>query len=272
MILVLGGSGLLGQQIIKTLLDQKIKFLAPSRAECDITSLGSVENFFRGKNFEKIIFCAAFTSTEQAETMPQKCLSVNLEGLKNILRFEVPIIHFSTDYVFDGSEDFYAENSRRNPLNFYGKSKLLAEKELESCAQNFWNIRTSSLYGGGKDFVSQIQTQAKKRIPFRVADDVFIRPTSAKSLAEYVVKNFVLRVPICGHYHAQSEGVPLSWYQFSQKILEGSGLQSFVLPIAAKEIKSKVRRPSRVILENTKIPEKMPNHEEDWEKFFKICI
>ena len=292
-ILLLGKTGLLGSEFME-LLTRKfreksgINFLAPDRVNFDVLDFEQVDDVLRDNRLDLIIYCVAYTDVERAETARAECRALNVEALENLLRYEIPIIHFSTDYVFNaGEKDEITENFPRNPLNYYGQTKLEAEKLLENLnklpllvpstregevdknnLRKWWNIRTSWLFGkGGKNFISTIITKARENKELEIVEDEIGRPTSAKDLAEFVFAEFIEKSPPSGHYHCQNTGEPVSWKNFAGFFLnlplpkEVCGAVK-IRGISAKNLTRKARRPVNSVLKNTKLKNKL----RDWQE------
>jgi dTDP-4-dehydrorhamnose reductase len=152
-VLVTGASGQLGKTLneISSKYSDKIKFTFTSKLELDITNKNHIEAFFNKDNFDYCINCAAYTNVEQAETFPEIAFKVNAEAVKNLTlackKTNTILIHISTDYVFDGTKsEPYSEEDETNPINEYGKSKLLGEQHIPQTLEKYFIIRTSWLY------------------------------------------------------------------------------------------------------------------------------
>ncbi len=131
MILLTGGSGNLGKELLK-LGD----FNAPTHKELDITSRSSVIDWFlehkdKGDLPSLIVHCAAYTDVAKAEEEKDKCYNVNVRGTENLIRYGTPMIYISTEYIFDGERGSYVEEDVPNPRNFYALTKLLGEFEAK---------------------------------------------------------------------------------------------------------------------------------------------
>lgn len=262
-ILLVGSSGLLGKAFLEAFQGLPFCLLTPSRHELDFTDLKQVQAYAQTHAFDLILHCGAYTQVDLAESEPEQCQLVNTQGCKNLLSLGVPLITFSTDYVFDGIQKKYTEQAARSPLNVYGISKALAEEALEKAESPWWNLRTSWLYGtGGKNFVDTVVQKIKNNAPLAIVDDQIGRPTNAQDLAECVIEEFIKKVPPIGHYHLQGSGEPASWYDIAQT------LQTFLeTNVPIKRIKSQdlhlpAQRPSFSVLENTKLAVDLP----DWKE------
>ena len=181
--LVTGGSGQLGQCFQAVTKEfSEINLFFASRNEVDITRSETIANFYSKNPFDGIINCAAYTNVDQAEKEQESALKINTEGLQNLIDFaenkNLSIIHFSTDYVFDGqSSEPYPEEAITNPIGIYGKSKLQGEILLSKSSCKNVTIRTSWLFSPfGKNFVKTIARLAKEKSALKVVDDQWGNP------------------------------------------------------------------------------------------------
>lgn len=268
-ILLIGSSGLLGKAFVEVFKDTKFNLLTPSRSELDFTNRDQVKAYAQKHNFDRIIHCGAYTQVDAAESNAEICNKVNMEGVRNLVDLNIPIITFSTDYVFDGTQTSYAEEDSRNPLNVYGASKTRGEEVLETSHIPWWNIRTSWLYGaGGKNFVDTILQKIKNQEPLTVVNDQFGRLTNAQDLAEFIGENFIKQSKPSGHYHLQGSGEAASWYEIVECIQEILGTSQPLKSITSESLNLPAKRPKYSILENTKLSESLP----DWRESLKSYL
>lgn len=257
MIMVTGGTGLLGQELSNILEKNNYNFCSFGSRELDITKSEDVLSYVKKIKPNVIFHCAAYTITEKAEDeCREQNYLVNELGTKNIVEaakeIGATLVYISTDYVFDGSSaKEYEEDSIANPLNEYGKSKLLGENIVKNNMDNYYIIRTSWVFGKyGHNFVYTMRNLAKKLDVLNIVNDQIGRPTWAKTLADfmlYVIKNKVEY----GIYHLSNDG-SCSWYDFAKEILKEEKIE--IVPISSKEFPQKARRPkySALSLEKTK--------------------
>jgi dTDP-4-dehydrorhamnose reductase len=194
-ILLLGGSGILGSEVLNQLQVRNIDYVSPKSSDLDIRDRGSFESFIGDFKPNWIINCAAWTNVDGAEDSFDSALELNSAAVKNIAevakKYECPVIHISTDYVFDGdSSNPYSETAPVNPVNRYGQSKLQGENALlEAFSEGAYVIRTSWLYGTkGKNFVKTMAKKALNGENARVVDDQEGSPTNARDLAIGVIQ------------------------------------------------------------------------------------
>lgn len=126
MILLTGGSGRLGTELRNLRTD----LICPAHKEVDITDCGSIDRFVEGKEFDLIVNLAAYTDVDKAEIERNECFRINVLGAINLKSLKKPILHISTEYVFDGAKGNYKETDKPNPLGYYAKTKLMAEEHL----------------------------------------------------------------------------------------------------------------------------------------------
>ncbi len=285
-IILFGGSGLLGSEIKKVLASKKINFLAPKSSEINILDFQKTQKYLISENPDLIIYAAGYTAVDLAEDNISDCENLNFLAVKNISDLQIPIINFSTEYIFSAplfchselsseSNNFFEipENFERKALNIYGNSKIKVEKYLEENFKKknfkFWNIRTTWLFGhGGKNFISTIlnaaenilKNKSSKEKILKIVDDQFGRPTFAKDLAEFTVKNFIEKTQDSGHFHVQNSGEIISWANFAKYFLKLKNKKIKVQNIKTSELNFKADRPENSILKNTK---NIPNMR-DW--------
>ncbi len=163
-------------------------------------------------------------------------------------RKNIRIIHFSTDYVFNGTGSApYKEDDDCDPINTYGASKLAGERYLQTLAQNYIIIRTAWLYGvNGKNFVRTILEKAKTTPRLTVVDDQLGSPTHTKDLAAAV--DLLIEKNAQGIFHVTNRG-SCSWYQFAVKILQEAGIDDVeVSPIKSDQLARQAKRPAYSVL------------------------
>ncbi|HEY5713960.1 MAG TPA: sugar nucleotide-binding protein [Candidatus Gracilibacteria bacterium] len=265
-ILLLGHSGLLGSEFFKILdSDKKIQLLAPSHASLDLLDFERVQAYLRGCEPDLIVHCVAYTDVEKAESEPEACRAINVGILGNILKANIPIIHFSTDYVFNVKDHTPINEDRtQSAINQYGASKKEVEEVLQSYSNTWYNIRTSWLFGEKKaNFITKILDKALIHDRLQVVDDQIGRPTYAKDLAAFVVEHFVHKftshqVLASGHYHLQNSGDPVSWAGLADFVIKTKGLKTTIESVDSDHYPTKAKRPKNSILGNTKLPTMRP--------------
>lgn len=263
-ILLLGGTGLLGSAFKKVLTDSAHILFSPARAELDILDETSLLEYTEEHSPDLVINCVAYTNVDLAETERDKSYLLNAKAIEHLVSLQIPLINFSTDYVFDyGLETGeISENYKRTGVNYYGKTKLEGERVLETSEINFWNIRTSWLFGpGGKNFVSTILKSSETRDELKVVADQYGRPTYAPDLAQFVAENFIEKEEVpCGHYHLQNTGPRVSWAEFAEHFLKLKNWPGTLIQISTSQYPTAAKRPQNSVLANTKLESEM----RDW--------
>lgn len=242
-------------------------YLFLTRASLDITDLIAVQNLAENNPPDCIINLAAYTDVNGAEDDKDKAYLVNSIGVKNLATVaamhNATLIHISTDYVFDGTKSSpYVETDRTNPLNIYGKSKLMGEEYAQNLCPKLLIIRTSWIFSEfGKNFVTTMIDLSLRQTPIRVVDDQVGGPTSARSLAA-ALYNLSSRV-ICdqtfnhwGVFHFCQQPY-VSWFELCCKTQEFLGSQQkksrLAIPCSTADFPQAADRPKNSTLNCEKI-------------------
>ncbi len=263
-ILVTGGKGQLGQSfqsISENFKNMDITFTDVN--DIDICNIDNIREFVSYTPYNYIINCAAYTAVDKAESDKIASIKLNADAVKNIgivaKENDIPVIHISTDYVFDGNSfKPYAENDYAVPSSHYGQTKLLGENYLLDSQPNSIVIRTAWLYSEfGNNFVKTMIKLGNERDQLKVVADQVGSPTYAVDLAEGIL-NIILKIEnktvnfTPGIYHFSNEGV-CSWYDFTINIHQLIGIDCHILPIESKEYPTAAPRPYYSVLNKTKI-------------------
>ena len=256
-ILLIGGSGILGSEILLQLQLGDSEYVSPRSSDLDIRDADAVDKYVKDFKPEWIINCAAWTNVDGAEEFFDQAYELNVSPVKNIAeiasRTGIKVIHISTDYVFDGeSSEPYDESSVVSPINRYGESKLKGEESLIAVLPSAYVVRTSWLYGpSGKNFVKTIAGKALRQEPARVVNDQVGSPTSARDLAQGII-SIVKVQPEPGIYNFSNEG-SCSWFELAQAIYEKLGASSaMVAPISSTSLDLAAKRPKFSLLSKEK--------------------
>jgi len=250
-ILLMGHKGMLGSDLLAQMrLHHEV--IGMDKEEIDITSADDCARAIEDTAPQIIINAAAYTNVDGCEASKEECFAVNAEALKNIADAcrlkNIRIIHFSTDYVFNGAGSApYKEDDDCNPINTYGASKLAGERYLQTLAQNYIIIRTAWLYGvNGKNFVRTILEKAKTTPRLTVVDDQLGSPTHTKDLAAAV--DLLIEKNAQGIFHVTNRG-SCSWYQFAVKILQEAEIDNVeVSPIKSDQLSRPAKRPAYSVM------------------------
>jgi len=276
-ILITGGDGQVGSELreLSTLYAQ-YNYTFTNRHLLDLTNTLEIENFFADKDFDVIINCAAYTNVDKAESEFDIAELVNAKAVETLAtiakRKQISLVHISTDYVFDGNKNVpYLENDVTNPINNYGKSKLLGEKAIfEIAPERSTIIRSSWIYSKfGNNFVKTMLRLGSERESLGVISDQLGTPTNAKDLAKLIldiIPKINNAIPEIYHYSNEGE---TSWFEFAKTIFEFSNVNCFVNPILAAEYKGAATRPGYSLLNKTKIKNKFGITIPDWKESLK---
>ncbi|MEK6558142.1 MAG: dTDP-4-dehydrorhamnose reductase [Candidatus Margulisiibacteriota bacterium] len=257
-ILVLGANGMLGSNVTRKAKTAGHQVVALDLVDIDLTK-NSAEKVIQDSAPEIIINCAAYTAVDKAQSEPELAMEVNAEGVRRIAsaakRLNCFVIHYSTDYVFDGMRSQgYHEFDEPAPLSVYGQSKLKGEQYLTTILpeSQYLLLRTAWLYGpNGKNFVTTMIALANRDQPIRVVHDQIGCPTYTDDLSQWTLDLFNRNKS--GLYHAVNSGI-CSWFDFAKTIYEKIGRTVDRLEaIPSSEYPTPAKRPSFSILQNTRL-------------------
>lgn len=256
-VLVTGANGQLAKTIKKLYQkdNEEIDFLFQTKEELDITDNNQVENFFKANRVDYCINCAAYTNVEQAERTPGIAHQINAEGVKNIAlackEFNIVLIHISTDYVFDGEKETpYTEKNKPNPINEYGRSKLLGEQYIQKILDNYFIIRTSWLFSEfGHNFFLTVLNRLRESIAIKVVDTELGSPTDCESLTEFIFE--LIKNPMDYGIYNFSNDQPMSWFDFANIIENELNTQGSLIQ-KSSNFKTLAKRPKMSVLCNEK--------------------
>ena len=272
-ILITGGSGQLGQAF-KSIMGEK-GALYPSSEEFNITSLESIQNFLaEHKNINMIINCAAYTQVDAAEENQELAHKINVEGPKNLAKTGLPIVHISTDYVFDGTSTTpYKETDKTTAINTYGQTKLEGENAILNIAENAIIIRTSWLYSEfANNFLKTMCRLFAEKESLTIIADQVGTPTYAGDLVDAVLKIIPqMNKENKGVYHFSNEGIA-SWYDFAYDILTHRKEDCILSPMSSEDYPTKAKRPSYSVLDKSKIKETFGIHIPNWQEGVRKCL
>ncbi|MBF8149009.1 dTDP-4-dehydrorhamnose reductase [Winogradskyella sp. F6397] len=259
-VIVLGSNGQLGKTIKDFTDSSTIDFHFYSRSDLDITDKTKLETLFACSDFDYCINCAAYTNVEGAETNNEDAYLINADGAKHIAevcnRFQVKLIHISTDYVFDGeNNEPYTTTDQTNPINQYGKSKLQGELYIQEQLNEYYIIRTSWLYSlHGKNFVKTIVGKLKSGSTLNITTEEQGTPTSCLDLASFILYLVTSDKVPYGIYNFTANG-STTWYGFAQEIAKNLpyGNSDQILPTS--KFKTLAKRPQYSVLSLNKTEE-----------------
>lgn len=253
MIAVTGAGGQLGRTMLSALRRRGILGLGFDRHELNIADQNAVIQKLRPGVFDCIINCAAYTAVDDAEDHSRDAIAVNAAAPKYLTDTGIPIMHISTDYVFDGrARQPYEVDSQTAPLSVYGRSKQMGEAALLTSKACGCIIRTSRLYSptaGTRSFFQTMLQLLSERQSLGVVSDLFSAPTLAEDLADALVELYLqgahLRSMQVLHFTNTGE---TSWLGFASAIQERIGTTCKLEAIPAVQYPAKARRPHYSVL------------------------
>lgn len=250
---VVGGAGMLGRAFEHLMVQKGVPVDCPGLDRLDLTSRASIDAWAQALDAgTAVINCAAWTDVDGAEANEAGADEVNASGVEHLAqacaRQRVTLVHFSTDYVFDGAATKpYPVDHPRAPINAYGRSKARGEEALERAGCRHLLIRTSWLYAPwGKNFVRTIAGAARTRPTLRVVDDQRGRPTSAEHLARTSLA--LLERGASGPVHV-TDGGECTWFGFATQIARWANPACRVEPCTTAEFPRPARRPAYSVLD-----------------------
>jgi len=275
-ILLTGCHGLLGQRFVQGLskdyfilgvdLHEKTYIHGDNYQykNFDLTNRKEVKRICEKFKPDWIVNTAAFTDVDACEKEKERCWNVNVESVENLVLHarnnDTKLMHFSSDYVFDGSKDFYKEDDTASPVNYYGRAKLASEKIVKASGIDWAILRTSTLYDidalkGKQNFVTWIVKQLQKGESIKIVTDQWGNPTLARNLAEAAWK--VILLNRTGVYQTAGKEI-INRYDFAKKIAFMFDLNECLIePIVTSELGQDAARPLKMGLDVSKAERKL---------------
>jgi len=289
-VLLTGSQGQVGWELARTLLPLG-EVVAASRAQADLSDLDGLRRSIRSIKPDIIVNAAAYTAVDKAETDQEQAFLINAQAA-GVLAEEAAIcgallIHYSTDYVFDGSKTgAYLEGDQTNPLNVYGQSKLAGEQAIQASTADFLILRTTWVYAArGNNFVKSILRLAQEREELNIVADQIGAPTWARLIAESTAH--ILRQAQqerqqggfkSGIYNLTSTG-ETSWHGFAEKIIELAKQQEGlpiktqrVNPIPTSAYPLPATRPANSRLSTQRLQKHYQLALPSWETALQLCM
>ena len=268
-LLVLGANGQVGKALVAACEKAGIPCRGLGHAECEIADRLAVQAAVKGRDI--VVNCAAYTAVDKAETEAELAHRVNALGAGNVAaacaQAGVPLIHLSTDYVFDGAHAAPAgEDDAPHPLNVYGHSKLAGELAVREQLRQHIILRTSWVFSAwGQNFVKTMLRLAARQSEIRVVDDQIGGPTAAADIAEAIL----VITHACtksgwdkwGTYNFSGQPA-VSWCDFARVILRNTDVK--VLPIPTERYPTLARRPRYSVLDCSRIADVFGIKPPDW--------
>jgi dTDP-4-dehydrorhamnose reductase len=275
-ILLTGHTGQVGWELQRCLAPLG-QVLAPERAALDLGRPDAVAQFVRSNRPGLIVNAAGYTAVDQAEQEPAACFAANAESVAALAREAAALgallIHYSTDYVFDGSgRRPYAEADAPAPINTYGRSKLAGEQEIVHSGCRHLILRTSWVYAmRGRNFVLTILKLARERPQLHVVNDQVGAPTWARDVAAATLAAVNRSTPLEGLYHVAAGG-ETTWFEFARRILTLSGITIPVVPIPTLGYPTPAARPAYSVLDSGRFEQATGFRIGPWEDRLLQCL
>ncbi|MCU1286024.1 MAG: spsK [Acidobacteriales bacterium] len=260
-ILLIGANGQLGTDLHSQLQKAGHAVTPATRADLDVANPAQIESCINSAKPELVINTSAFHNVEVCETEPEQAFAINAIAVRNLalacLRHNSELMHFSTDFVFDGAQRApYKETDLPHPVNVYGCSKLAGENLLAMSMERQYTIRTCGLFGSAGsrsrygNFVERILKRAAAGEPLRVVTDQVLTPTYTNDLAQAVIA--LIRTRQYGLYQITNEG-ECSWFEFASKALELRSISADIQPVTSDAFAAKVKRPNYSVLSKERL-------------------
>ncbi|MBD3360665.1 dTDP-4-dehydrorhamnose reductase [Candidatus Peregrinibacteria bacterium] len=276
---------------------EDFEMYAFNKSDLDITDNVALKSVFEEVSPDFVVNCAGYTAVDDCENNQELAFKVNGlapgEIAKLCKKENACLVHFSTDYVFDGDKkDGYEENDETSPINVYGESKLKGEKMIAENMKQYYIVRTSWLFGeNGRNFVSTVIQLSKTNDELKIVGDQLGSPTYTKDLSGSVIKNFlspllsnlpvqhkhnlheesdkINKKPPFGIYHLTNSEIT-SWFKFAEKIFQILNIDVKLKEITSDELPRPAKRPKYSILLNTKIKDSLRSWEKALEAYLKL--
>lgn len=257
-IFLTGSTGQLGSVLTKELEARGHHVVAPHHSELDICDREAVFEAVNNVHPDAVVNCAAYNQVDRAETDIDSCMRLNVQAVEYLAAAAAAVgakfMHFSTDYVFDGSGNApFAEDDVAAPLNIYGRSKADSEATVRRTLDRHFIVRVSWLYSlSGSNFVNTMLRLGQTRSELKVVADQIGSPTYAPRLAGPLAD--MLESELYGTYNLTSEEF-VTWCDFARAIFTRAGMDVNVVPVSSEEYGSAAQRPKNSRLSKKKAAE-----------------
>lgn len=274
--LLIGNKGQLGKEFEKYFNENKINYLGIDKFEVDIVDFTQVNTIFKNFIPNIVINCAAYNLVDQAEKDTKTAYGVNEKGTVNIAtackKYNSFLVHYSTNYVFDGNDPPYNEDYATNPISEYGKSKLAGEKAIqdELNENNYLIFRLSWLYGVGKqNFVHKFMEQVNNSGILMGTIDEKATPTSTRLVVNVTINS--LQNGLTGLYHLANSGTASRW-DWANEILKILDIDKKIEMVKIEKFNLPAKRPKDATLNNRKIQKDLGIKIPHWKEELKIFL
>ncbi len=273
--LIIGKNGQLGKEFVKTLNKENKDFIAVGHEELEIGNLSQVLEIFQNVKPDVVINCSAYNFVDKAEQDYPTAYKTNSVGVRNLAfaskKFSSFLIHYSTDYVFDGKkEGLYTENDQPNPLNEYGKSKYLGEIYLKEENENSLIFRVSWVFGEGKqNFIHKLLQWAENNDYLKIAYDEISVPTYTGTIVNVTLKS--IKKGLKGLFHLTNSNYA-SRYEWAKAILKYKNIEKFIYPVSSEIFELPAKRPKFSAMDNTRIKKELDFDIPEWGEDLKLFL
>jgi dTDP-4-dehydrorhamnose reductase len=280
-ILIIGSHGMLGQDLVRVFeKDMNWEVFGYDRDQIDIASVESLRGKIEEVGPDAVINASGYNAVDKCESDEIEFeLAKKINGYgpgmlaKICADMEIPVIHYVSDYVFDGEKGEYAETDKPNPISNYGRSKMLGEEEIQKNTEKFYLIRTSKLFGkpgksemAKKSFFDTMIGLAKDNKVLKIVDEEKSCFTYTPDLALETKKMIEEKVPF-GIYHVVNEGA-CTWYEAALELFRLAKMDVEVIPVSSAEFPRPAKRPNSSVLLNTKL-KPLRNYKEALKEYLK---
>jgi dTDP-4-dehydrorhamnose reductase len=268
MVLVMGAGGRLGREFMDRLSSMD-DVTGLTHVQCDVTDSLAVERAVLELQPTVVINCAAQPSVDACETEPDAAYRINVLGARNVAhaayKVAAKVVHFSTDYVFDGIADRpYVEWDATNPVNWYGHTKLMSEEAVQRADPDSLVLRIANVYGAhGDNTVTAVVRSAQAGTPLTLPDDQIMSPTSASELVQQTM--LLIQRGAIGLYHVTGKG-QTSRYEFARSVATILGLDVQLVAAHVADIPGRVPRPLRTPLAHEHLRLEGQDMMSDWDQ------
>ncbi len=270
--LILGNRGQLGLEFTEYLTSKGEDFNGFDIQDFDIADRKKVFDCISELLPNVVLNCAAYTDVDGSEKDYHSAFKVNALGIKNIAeasaKYGTKVVHFSTDYVFDGTKTsgLYTEDDITKPINMYGKSKYIGELFLTEEMENYLIFRTSWLYGKGQNFFNKLMDWIATKEHIRISCDEVSVPTWTRTVVE--VADQAIQKDMRGRFHLTNTGYA-SRYEWAKLIVKLTGINTVLYPVSRDDFNMPAKRPYFSAMSNYKLAYKLGIEIPTWEDAFK---
>ena len=272
--LVLGAAGMLGSAIVNCF--GSAQCIALFRKDYDLSKAEDIDAIFERFDFDVFINCAAYTRVDDAESDKTAAKQINADAIEYLAKackqHDVLLVHFSTDYVFNGEKEGpFSEEDAFDPINYYGYTKLLGEQHIQAHCSRYYIFRVQWLYGdNGKHFLKTMCRLFQERDELTVVNDQFGSPTNVRTIAEFL-KQFLQENAPFGIYHYSAEGL-CSWYEYALFLAEELGYKGRIQAVPCSEFVTPAKRPKNGHLSTAKLKAVSAVHIPTWQEDVKAFL